>query len=278
MPPEGHETVDRTRALEEALEQALASVHDRGSAPAPDTVDYRWLGIGLRLGLERPGHARHLLELISAADGLEVAIPEGDPGGGAADSGDAPADQEDATPAASHFLARSAALPVSEMAVAGPDVVFGWAAELTPAQVLRIGAVVIEMLAEGAPADVGRGFGLAWDGGVRIPRLERGPLFEDFAQLEVSVAEVLTGRQLRSVDAAPRPHGFGAFAQLFGTRAQGPSPVAAVIEAAGEPGRHGLVALWNAWMAMRYRSAMPAPTFELLVRPWVTVVGRLPDR
>ena len=277
MPPEGHETVDRTRALEEALEQALASVHDRGSAPAPDTVDYRWLGIGLRLGLERPGHARHLLELISAADGLEVAIPEGDPGG-AADPGDAPADQEDATPAASHFLARSAALPVSEMAVVGPDVVFGWAAELTPAQVLGIGAVVIEMLAEGAPADVGRGFGLAWDGGVRIPRLERGTLFEDFAQLEVSVAEVLTGRQLRSVDAAPRPHGFGAFAQLFGTRAQGPSPVAAVIEAAGEPGRHGLVALWNAWMAMRYRSAMPAPTFELLVRPWVTVVGRLPDR
>jgi hypothetical protein len=30
-------------------------------------------------------------------------------------------------------------------------------------------------------------------------------------------------------------------------------------------------------MAMRYRSVMPAPTFELLVRPWVTVVGRLPD-
>ena len=28
---------------------------------------------------------------------------------------------------------------------------------------------------------------------------------------------------------------------------------------------------------MRYRSAIPASTFELLVRPWVTVVGRLPD-
>ena len=164
------------------------------------------------------------------------------------------------------------------MAVVGPAVVFGWAAELTPAQVLRIGAVVTDMLAEGAPADVGRGFGLAWDGGVRIPRPERDTLFEDFTQLEVTVAEVLTGRDLRSVDAAPRPHGFGAFAQLFGPRAQGPSAVAAAIEAAGEPGRYGLVALWNAWMAMRYRSAMPAPTFELLVRPWVTVVGRLPDR
>jgi hypothetical protein len=91
------------------------------------------------------------------------------------------------------------------------------------------------------------------------------------------VAEVLTGRDLRSVEAAPRPHGLGAFAQLFAPRTQGPSAVAAAIDAAGDPGRRGLVALWNAWMAMRYRSAMPAPTFELLVRPWVTVVGRLPD-
>ena len=278
MPSEGDELVDGARALEEALEQALASVHDRGSAPAPDTVDYHWLGIGMRLGLERPGHARHLLELIAAGNAVPAEIPEDDLEGAAVDPGDAPTDREDAVPAVSHFLARSAALPVSEMAVVGPSVVFGWAAELTPAQVLRIGAVVSDMLAEGAPADVGRGFGLAWDGGVRIPRLERDRLFEDFTQLEVSVAEVLTGRHLRSVDTAPRPHGFGAFAQLFGPRTQGPSPVAAAIEAAGEPGRYGLVALWNAWMAMRYRSAMSGPTFELLVRPWVTVVGRLPDR
>ena len=278
MPPEGDEVGDRERALREALEQALASVHDRGSAPAPDAADYRWLGIGLRLGLERPGHARNLLELIAAADGLQAASPEGDLGGGTADPGDAPADPDVATPAASHFLARSAALPVSEMAVVGPDVVFGWAAELTSAQVLRIGAVVTDMLAKGAPADVGRGFGLAWDGGTRIPGPERDRLFEDFTQLQVTVAEVLTGRRLRSVEAAPRPQVFGAFAQLFGPRAQGPSAVSGAIEAAGEPGRHGLVALWNAWMAMRYRATMPAPTFELLVRPWVTVVGRLPDR
>lgn len=278
MPPEDNDVTDGTRALEEALEQALASVHDRGGAPAPDTVDYHWLGIGMRLGLERPGHARHLLELIAAADGLQAAIPEGNPGGAALDPRDDPTGPGDAVPAASHFLARSAALPVSEMMAVGPDVVFGWAAELTPAQVLRIGAVVTDMLAEGASADVGRGFGLAWDDGVKIPRLERDTLFEDFTQLEVSVAEVLTGRELRSTGAAPKPQGFGAFAQLFSPRAQGPSTVAAAIEAAGEPGRYGLVALWNAWMAMRYRSAMPASTFELLVRPWVTVVGRLPDR
>ena len=278
MPPESDEVADRSPALEEALAQALASVHDRGSAPAPDTADYRWLGIGLRLGLERPGHARHLLELIAAAGEPQAAIPEGDLGGAAADPGDAAPAPEDDAPAASRFLARSAALPASERAAVGPAVVFGWAAELTPAQVLRIGAVVGGMLAEGAPADVGRGFGLAWDGGVRIPGPERDHLFEDFTQLEVTVAEVLTGRRLRSVEAAPRAHGFGAFAQLFGPRAQGPSAVTAAIEAAGDPGRYGLVALWNAWMAMRYRSAMPAPTFELLVRPWVRVVGPLPDR
>ena len=30
-------------------------------------------------------------------------------------------------------------------------------------------------------------------------------------------------------------------------------------------------------MAMRYRALIPPPTFELLVRPWVTVVGPLPE-
>ena len=28
---------------------------------------------------------------------------------------------------------------------------------------------------------------------------------------------------------------------------------------------------------MRYRGLIPAPTFELLVQPWVTVVGPLPE-
>jgi hypothetical protein len=30
-------------------------------------------------------------------------------------------------------------------------------------------------------------------------------------------------------------------------------------------------------MAMRYRELIPAPMFELLVHPWVTVIGRLPE-
>ena len=143
----------------------------------------------------------------------------------------------------------------------GPGVVFGWAAELTPAQVLRIGAVVTDMLGKGAPADVGRGFGLAWDGGVRIPRLERDTLFGDFTQLEVTVAEVLTGRDLRSLDAAPRTHGLGAFAQLFGPRAQGPSAVAAASKPPASPG--GVV--WSpsgtpGWRCATGRRCPPRPS------------------
>lgn len=279
MQAEGGDTTGRARALEEALEQALASVHDRGGAPAPDAVDYRWLGIGMRLGLERPDHARRLLEMMETLDAGPAAPPEGDDGGVAAAGGDAAEHREDDAPAASLFLARSAAFSPSERAALEPDVVFGWAAELAPAQVLRIGRVVIDMLAEGVPADVGRGFGLAWDGGARIPGRDRDAMFQEFTELEAAVASVLAGRDLRSAEPEQRPHGFGAFAQLFGTRPQqGQSTVAAAIDAAGEPGRRGLVALWNTWMAMRYRPAIPATTFELLTRPWVTVVGRLPDR
>ena len=56
----------------------------------------------------------------------------------------------------------------------------------------------------------------------------------------------------------------------------GESQAAAAIDRSGEPGRLGLIALWNVWMAMRYRRLIPRPTFELLVHPWETVVGALP--
>ncbi len=270
---DGDDRAERSRALEEALDEALASVQDGGGDSAPDSEDYRWLGIGMRLGLERPGHARHLLELVGARNADAAAADL------AAGADPAAADPGSTGPVLSLLLARSAALPRSEMTAVGPGVVFGWADELTSAQVRAIGGVVTAMLAEGVTADVGRGFGLAWDGGARIPGPERDALFDDFTQLQVAVAGVLVGRDLRSVEVAPRPHGFGAFAQLFGTRAaSGPSPAAAAIDAAGEPGRRGLVALWNTWVVMRFRPSIPGPTFELLTRPWVTVVGRLPDR
>ena len=135
------------------------------------------------------------------------------------------------------------------------------------------------MLADGAPADVGRGFGLAWDDGVRIPRPERDTMFEEFTQLEVTVGGVLVGRDLRAARPRRDSAGFGAFAQLFGGRSsprrRRPPPRS---RRPASRAAAALVALWNTWVAMRYRASIPAPTFELLTRPWVTVVGRLPDR
>lgn len=283
-------THDRPDPLEAALAEAVASIHDRGAAPETESVDYRSLGIGLRLGLDRPGHARHLLELIGAAGadagavgGAAVDVVAADvvPAGPAeaASPGEPATDLADGgVPPASLFLARSAAFSLAERAELGPDVVFGWATELSAGQVLRIGAVVAAMLAEGAPTDLGRGFALAWDDGVKIPRHERDALFADFAQLQVAVGGVLVGRDLRVEEAVPKQRGFGAFAQLFGGRSNGPSPATAAIEAAGEPGRRALVAMWNTWIAMRYRASIHGPTFALLTRPWVTVVGPLPER
>jgi len=264
------DTTERAGALETALASALGPISGRGDAPAGNAEGYRWLGIGIRLGLERPDAARRLLDLLEARGGDAAgAAPTATSDPGAGPTG--------AVPVLSLLLARSAALPPSERSALGPDVVFGWASELTSGQVLGIGRVVMEMLAAGAPVDAARGFGLAWDGGAKIPRHERDTMFSEFTDLELTVASLLAGRDLRAVAPAPKPR-FGALADMFGTRNAGQSAAAAALEGAGEPGRRGLVALWNAWMALRYRSLLPGATFELLARPWVTIVGPLPER
>ncbi|MEI7744979.1 MAG: hypothetical protein WCK58_14670, partial [Chloroflexota bacterium] len=51
----------------------------------------------------------------------------------------------------------------------------------------------------------------------------------------------------------------------------------AAVEAAGDPGRRGLVAIWNTWMAMRLRDRLPQAVFDRLVEPWTSVVGQLPE-
>ena len=197
-----------------------------------------------------------------------------------ADEAEAPEESDGPTPipVASALLARAAALPPSEWASLGPDVVFGWVARLKPADVLHLGRVVGEMLAAGSSPDVERGFGLAWTGGVRIPRPELDVMLEEFTDLEITVGRILGGGEL---GATYRPEARSGLASWFGdwmprTR-PGETQAAGVIERNGAPGRRGLVALWNVWMAMRYRELIPAPTFELLVQPWVTVIGRLPE-
>ena len=51
---------------------------------------------------------------------------------------------------------------------------------LTPAEILLLGRVVHDMLGAGSSADIGRGFGLAWDAGVRLPRQDLKPMFREF--------------------------------------------------------------------------------------------------
>jgi hypothetical protein len=113
---------------------------------------------------------------------------------------------------------------------------------------------------------------------VRLPQGDLEKLFREFVQLELTVGSVLEGRDLRIVDAPARPRGPGGILDAW-LQHKDPRELqaAAALDRTGEPAHRGLVALWNVWMAMRYRTQMPPATFELLVRPWVTIVGPLPE-
>jgi hypothetical protein len=280
MQTDGDDTAHRAPALEGALGEALAGLPEGHRAAAPETVDYRWLAVGMRLGLERPAQARGLLEMIGDAEADLGTSRGGDAGGDFPAGGPATEGPGGGVPVPvpSSLLARAAALPWAERVGMAPEVTFGWVAGLAPAEILSLGRVVGDMLAAGSSANVGRGFGLAWDAGVRLPRRERSAMFREFAELEVTVGGVLAGHDLRAGEQAPQPGGLGGIFGMLVTRARPQeTQAAAAVEGSGEPGRRGLVALWNVWVAMRYRSRIPQPTFELLVRPWVTVVGALPE-
>jgi hypothetical protein len=149
---------------------------------------------------------------------------------------------------------------------------------LTRDDILSLGRTVDDLLAAGSPPDIARGFAIAWDAGVSIPPGERDGLFAQFAELEVTVGGVMAGRDLRADQRAPRSTGLeGLFASLLSRPRVGDSQASAAIEQGGDQAKRGLVALWNAWVAMRFRALIPRPTFELLVEPWVTVVGPLPE-
>ncbi len=279
MPIDAGDPPPDAQSLERAVDEAVAGFPDEARADALTPVDDRWLGIGIRLGLERPDDARRLLELIAAraADRVAPAVEDGalgSPVGAPAGegSGEAPA-----VPVRSALLARSAAVPYAERASIGAEATFGWAALLTGGEVQRLGCIVREMLDSGAPADIGRGFGLAWDAGVRLPRRELDQLFREFTELQMTVAGVLAGRDLRSEPTVRTDGVSGLLGQLVPRARPGEAQAAAAIEGSGDSGRLGLVATWNAWMAVRFRSLIPPPTFEQLVRPWVTVVGRFPS-
>ena len=141
-----------------------------------------------------------------------------------------------------------------------------------------MGRVVGEMIAGGATRDLGRGFGITWDAGAHLPRDQVDGLFARFTELELTIGGVLSGRDLWAVQRTPKPKGVADLLAALMPRANPASTeAAAVIDRGGEPALRGLVACWNAWAAMRFRGAIPGGVFEQLVRPWVTVVGPLPE-
>jgi hypothetical protein len=281
-----------------ALAASLAVV---GEDPGAGPLDIRSLAVGLRVGANHPELARYLLGALEGT--LESATAAPSPGATEAsappapdapaapdDEGAAPQDA-DATPddeasngpgaisPASQLLARAARFPFGA-ARPDPETLFAWAGRLTPNQVPAMGRTVQGMVENGASVDVTRGFGLAWSGGVRLPHQDFERLFRDFTELELTVCSVLAGRDLRDTPPAPAVSGIARmFAGWVG--GSGGSPASreadAVLDRGGRHAQLGLVATWNAWMAMRYRDLVPQATFDLLVRPWVTAVGPLPD-
>ncbi len=274
MPTDGGDRLDDGRAIDAALAEALEDLPGGNRADGLEAIDSRWLSVGMRLGLERPERARTLLAMIEAREATQGSLEDDGDSAAGAD----PTQGTRSIPVSSALLARAAALSASARTTAGPEVVFGWAARLAPDEISRLGLVVGDMLAAGSPSDIGRGFGITWTDGVRVPRPELETMLEEFAELEITVGGILAGRDLRTGEPVPKPQGIAAWLGDWKPRTRPEeSRAAEAIDRSGEAARRGLVALWNVWMAMRYRTLIPPPTFDLLVHPWLAVIGPLPE-
>jgi hypothetical protein len=295
MPTDGTPEPDGSPAPpDDALARAIAELRAERAPMSGEPADRYWLRLGIALGLRQPGRAALLLTGLeagavapetarSATDegetaaalspttiGEQTAVEEPAANGTADD--DRPADPNE-VPVRSLLLARSAGLSAS----AAPATVYGWVAQLSPVEIRRLGHVVSGLLADGASRELERGFGLAWSAGTRLPREDLRGLFGRFAELELAVCGVLGNRDLLSI-ARPGESGVGAVLAVF-VRRSNPAIVeaTAILEREGETAKRGLIAIWNAWVALRYRDVIAPPLFERLVRPWVTVVGQLPE-
>ncbi len=287
------------------LADALAELRDEHPREPREPADRYWLRMGLGLGLRRPGRAQLLLERLEHAAGIaETPAPDGvDEDGGAATarraadpvevrqgSGDAGDDDaagagqaagdegDDLVSLRSMLLARSASLPEVDKASFDPEAVFGWAARLTRDEVMWMGRIVGDMLDAGLTQNLARGFGITWRAGLKLPDSDFRDLFHAFTELEVTVSSVLAGYDLRATPpTASQGWLSSALGSLFTRSDNRAKDASGILERAGEPAQRGLVATWNAWAAVRYRGTLPDALFEQLVRPWVTVVGVLPE-
>lgn len=176
-------------------------------------------------------------------------------------------------PVRSMLLARSAALP----AAADAETRFGWVSQLTPGEIRRIGHRLAELVASGARRDLERGFGLAWTAGANLPREDLRQLFSRFAELELAVAGVLGGRDLLSMPQTPETGVNALLAVLLPKTSAASAEASSILEREGLPARRGLVAVWNAWVASRYRDRIAPGLFDELVSAWAGVIGPMPE-
>ena len=260
------------------LADALADLRDEHPRVPNEAADRYWLRMGLGLGLRETGRAEPLLERLEAAIGVAPApaLAAEQDGGREGETADDAGREE--VPVRSLLLARSARLPAVDKEAFDPEAVFGWAARLAPDEIRAMGSVLGDMLAEGLTPDLAKGFAITWRAGLKLPESDFDALFHAFTELELTVCGVLAGYELRTDSRAPKQ---GLLGGMLGslllrndTRA---SEAGAILERSGVAARRGLVAMWNAWAAIRFRPQLPATLFEQLVRPWVTAVGRLPE-
>ncbi len=284
-------TRSEAAAPRDPLAAAMAEVRDEHPRVPNEPADRYWLRMGLSLGAEQPEQAGMLLGQLEAAAGVSrAAAPGSDRGsgfpppdldveatpGGSDDAQADPADDE--VPLCSMLLARSAALPAADTESFDAEAVFGWAARVTRDEVLRMGGVVESMLAEGLTSDLAKGFAITWRAGLKLPGADFTFLFRAFTELEMTVGGVLGGYDIRIDSRAPKQGWFNSvFGPLVSRRDSRAAEAGGIVERAGKPGQQGLIAMWNVWAALRFREHVPATLFEQLVRPWVTVVGRLPE-
>ena len=281
MPSEGIPTAGGTPPRE-ALIDALAELRDDFTPQPDESADRYWLRVGLALGLRRPGRAQLLLERLeggavaatTAGTGDDTPAADLESATTAVDDAATDATIVDEVPVRSMLLVRAAALPLTEP----PETAFGWALGLRPDEITLMGRILDGLVAGGASPDLGRGFGLAWTGGVKLSRTELDGLFGRFTELELALASVLAGHDIREGAGATRPGLSGMVQSWFMPKSvPGAYEAGRLLERMGGPAQRGLIAVWNTWAAVRYRPLMPAALHEELIRAWVTVVGRLPE-
>ena len=276
MPSNGGDRQDGMRVVDAALGEALEGLPGEDRDARLDAIDYRWLSVGMRLGLERPERARTLLALIEAqearggAPGWRCGRPWR-PASTSARGGVASPWPPRSSPGRLRFRSQRARAQDPRWPSGGSP---GWRRTRSCCsdgssercwQRARRQTSVVASSSRGLPACACRAMSSRqW---CRSSRSLRSRSAASSPDATCDRARPPRNRKASPLGSATGGRGCAPRNRRPRKRSSGTATA----------GRRGLVALWNVWMAMRYRTLIPQPTFDQLVHPWVTVVGPLPD-